>query len=48
MKPVHYGDIADERPGLIGADGLLRDLSDHVTGGHPAFGAATSKRCSHR
>jgi len=31
MKLVRYGDIGAERPGLIDPEGVLRDLSDHVT-----------------
>jgi 2-keto-4-pentenoate hydratase/2-oxohepta-3-ene-1,7-dioic acid hydratase in catechol pathway len=30
MKLVRYGPIGQERPGLIAADGTLRDLSSHV------------------
>ena len=30
MKLVRYGSEGREKPGLIGADGLLRDLSGHV------------------
>ena len=31
MKLVRYGDTGAERPGLIDPEGVLRDLSDHVT-----------------
>lgn len=31
MKLVRYGDVGTEQPGLIDADGKLRDLSGHVT-----------------
>jgi len=31
MKLVRYGNEGREKPGLIDADGLLRDLSSHVT-----------------
>ena len=31
MKLVRYGDAGAERPGLIDPEGVLRDLSDHVT-----------------
>ena len=30
MRLVRYGDIAQEKPGLIDAVGILRDLSDHI------------------
>ena len=30
MKLVRYGNEGREKPGLIDADGLLRDLSGHV------------------
>lgn len=30
MKLVRYGQIGTEKPGMIDANGLLRDLSDHV------------------
>ena len=30
MKLVRYGNEGREKPGLIDADGLLRDLSSHV------------------
>ena len=31
MKLVRYGDMGSEKPGLIDADGTLRDLSAHVS-----------------
>jgi 2-keto-4-pentenoate hydratase/2-oxohepta-3-ene-1,7-dioic acid hydratase in catechol pathway len=31
MKLVRYGDAGSERPGRIGADGVLRDLSQHIS-----------------
>ena len=31
MKLVRYGEMGAEKPGMIDADGTLRDLSDHVT-----------------
>lgn len=31
MKLVRYGEVGNEKPGLIDKDGQLRDLSDHVT-----------------
>ena len=31
MKLVRYGKVGKEMPGLIDADGKLRDLSDHVS-----------------
>lgn len=31
MKLVRYGDVGTEQPGLIDAEGKLRDLSGHVT-----------------
>lgn len=31
MKLVRYGDVGSERPGMIGADGVLRDLSAEVS-----------------
>ncbi|KUP90795.1 fumarylacetoacetate hydrolase family protein [Tritonibacter horizontis] len=31
MKLVRYGQVGEERPGLIDADGTLRDLSDQVS-----------------
>ena len=30
MRLVRYGDIGQEKPGLIDAAGILRDLSDHI------------------
>ena len=30
MRLVRYGDIGQEKPGLIDAVGILRDLSDHI------------------
>lgn len=30
MKLVRYGELGQEKPGMIDADGTLRDLSDHV------------------
>lgn len=30
MKLVRYGEVGNEKPGLIDKDGQLRDLSDHV------------------
>ena len=31
MKLVRYGNEGKEKPGLIDADGQLRDLSDHIS-----------------
>lgn len=31
MKLVRYGDVGSEKPGMIGADGVLRDLSAEVS-----------------
>lgn len=31
MKLVRYGEVGNEKPGLIDKDGQLRDLSDHVS-----------------
>ena len=31
MRLVRYGDIAQEKPGLIDSVGILRDLSGHIT-----------------
>ena len=30
MRLVRYGAIGQEKPGLIDAAGILRDLSDHI------------------
>ena len=30
MRLVRYGDIAQEKPGLIDSVGILRDLSDQL------------------
>ena len=30
MKLVRYGEFGKEKPGLIDAEGVLRDLSEHV------------------
>ena len=30
MKLVRYGDVGSEKPGMIDADGVLRDLSAHI------------------
>ncbi|TJW31212.1 MAG: 2-hydroxyhepta-2,4-diene-1,7-dioate isomerase, partial [Mesorhizobium sp.] len=31
MKLLRYGEAGSERPGLLDADGTIRDLSAHVT-----------------
>ena len=40
MKLVRYGEAGDERPGLIDAQGRLRDLTGHITAINPAAMAA--------
>ena len=40
MKLVRYGDAGQEKPGLIDADGQLRDLSAQI---EDVNGAALSK-----
>ncbi|RUW95568.1 2-hydroxyhepta-2,4-diene-1,7-dioate isomerase, partial [Mesorhizobium sp. M8A.F.Ca.ET.023.01.1.1] len=30
MKLLRYGEVGSERPGLLDADGTIRDLSAHV------------------
>ncbi len=40
MKLVRYGEPGDERPGLIDAEGRLRDLTGHITAIDPAAMAA--------
>ena len=40
MKLVRYGNPGKEKPGLVDADGKLRDLSEHI----PDIGPA--QRCS--
>ena len=45
MKLVRYGPRGREKPGLIAADGMLRDLSGHVAGiGWNELSAAGQKR----
>lgn len=36
MKLVRYGEAGEERPGLIDADGRLRDLTGHISSINPA------------
>ncbi|PWJ90428.1 2-keto-4-pentenoate hydratase/2-oxohepta-3-ene-1,7-dioic acid hydratase in catechol pathway [Mesorhizobium loti] len=31
MKLLRYGEVGSERPGLLDADGTIRDLTDHIT-----------------
>ncbi|MBN3849577.1 fumarylacetoacetate hydrolase family protein [Paraburkholderia sp. Ac-20342] len=37
MKLVRFGNVGQEKPGLIDKDGKLRDLSKHVSDFNPAF-----------
>jgi len=37
MKLVRFGNVGQEKPGLIDKDGKLRDLSQHVSDFNPAF-----------
>ena len=31
MKLLRYGEIGKEKPGILGQDGKIRDLSNHIT-----------------
>jgi len=44
MKLVRYGRAGAEKPGLVDADGRIRDLSDHVADINPAAIAPASLR----
>lgn len=40
MKLLRYGPVGEEKPGLLGQDGAIRDLSDHIS---DVSGAALSE-----